>query len=405
MNYTLVKLAFHSVHVDMRKGESAYERKKVFDIVLKFFRSVISGKLYLPNFTTEEHLFFVTTDNQYAALKNIHSQLRNRSLTYYHGHDVSIKHDGSSKYPFWIAYLVSLLAYVRYYFVINKLANKFKKTNRSLGYHYLIALSFGHYFFNNILLKINKPQYLWMSNDHTYPNVAFLYSAKNTGVKSIYLQHASVSPLFPPLAFDYAFLDGEIAYATYKNIGIMGTSVYLSGISKMDGYIGKYPYRTVLSKILICINHLDDAVVFEELIDELARKGYSVTVRKHPYMIRVLRNENEVKISKENIFADSLNDIDFLIAGDSNVHLEATLSNIPCFYLSTSKYFDYYGFLKHGLVIWGGDNLTECIEQVQNYVPQEDVYLRAKPYCASVGTKFENKSTSFILKQLGINDN
>src|SRR5690606_2893843 len=39
--------------------------------------------------------------------------------------------------------------------------------------------------------------------------------ARNLDIKTVYMQHASVSCLFPALNFDYAFLDGESAYETY----------------------------------------------------------------------------------------------------------------------------------------------------------------------------------------------
>ena len=403
MSYNLIKLAFHSVHVDLRKVNSAYEGKTVWDIVVRFFRSIFSGKVYMPKRHRQTHIFFFATQNQYAALENVRNRLSDKSLTYYHGNDVVMNSTYSTKYPFWMVYLISLFTFLKYYSLILKLERKFKAINPRLGYRYLLSLYFGHYFFDIFLLKIHKPRYLWMSNDHTYLNVAFLYAAKKLGVTTIYLQHASVSPLFPPLAFDYAFLDGEVAFQTYKNIGIKGTNVFLSGISKMDGYIGKQSTGKI-SSVLICINHWDDISVFQTLINELVEMKYSVKIRKHPYMTSVLNNESIVEISREKVFMDSLNDIDLLIAGDSNVHLEATLTNIPCFYLSTSKLFDYYGFLQNGLVVWGGRDLEDCLKQVRDYKVEEDVYLRAKPYCASVGTEFENKSTSFVLDKLGIND-
>ena len=57
-----------------------------------------------------------------------------------------------------------------------------------------------------------------MSNDHSPANRALLLVAKSKGIKTVYMQHASVSNLFPVLDFDYSFLDGVNAYNIYKEI-------------------------------------------------------------------------------------------------------------------------------------------------------------------------------------------
>ena len=66
-------------------------------------------------------------------------------------------------------------------------------------------------FFLEELQKI-RPKLALISNDHTVQARSLRISAEILGIKTLYMQHASVSEIFPPLEFDYALLDGEIAY-------------------------------------------------------------------------------------------------------------------------------------------------------------------------------------------------
>jgi hypothetical protein len=403
MNYNIIKLIYHGLHLELKRRKSKHHKENILKMVEKLFRSIFSGKIYLPGLNKKEHFFYIGTKNQYQALFNIRKKVYASSFTYYHGYDVEIQDKVSKKFPFWISYFLGIIAYLLFGKAGIKISRKLTPRNPHLNYYYLGSLLIGQYFLCLLLLKIHRPQYVWLSNDHTPINVAFIYASKRLKIKSIYIQHASVTDLFPPLNFSYAFLDGKMAYHTYSKIGIMGTKVFLCGIAKMDGFINRFPHNLNVFNILVCLNQLDDISQFEILIDNLLSMGFKVKLRKHPYLLKKLKNEDRLELSKENVFMDSLADVDLLIAGDSNVHLEATLSNIPCFYLATSGHFDYYGFLKNELVVWGGRDMEECLKQIKNYTPKKEVYLRANPYCASVGTEFQNRSTTYILIKLGIN--
>jgi len=56
-------------------------------------------------------------------------------------------------------------------------------------------------------------------NDHTPTSAAWLYMAKKLGVNTIYVQHAPVAPIFPPLWFDAAVLHDQQSKETYAAIG------------------------------------------------------------------------------------------------------------------------------------------------------------------------------------------
>src|SRR5690606_33507240 len=123
-----------------------------------------------------------------------------------------------NKFPFWMSYLCAIFFYFFFKKLQTSVANKLSYHNNNINYRYRISLILGYYYVALFLIKLTKPERLWLSNDHTYVNVAFLYASKKLRVKSFYLQHASVSDMFPPLNFDLAFLDGKIALNIYSKI-------------------------------------------------------------------------------------------------------------------------------------------------------------------------------------------
>ena len=362
---------------------------------------MFSLKLYAISTYKQKHFFFFNTNNQFEALKNVYKELNNSAFAYYHGYDLDFSPSiRLRKYPFWISYFFSLFAYFFDYQLISKINNKLKSKNKNTSIKYIACITLGHYYLNKIILKVSKPQYVWLSNDHSYNNVSFIFASKIYNIPSIYVQHASISPIFPSLRFDYAFLDGEIAYRTYSEIGVCGTKVFLYGIPKMDGWINKYSPNAKIKNILICVNEVDDLKKFEKLIDLLLQKNYSVYLRKHPYLGYKFSNESQVVLQKQKTFMEALVGIDIMIGGDSNVHLEAAITNVPSIYFSTSHLWDYYGFFESGLITIASKDENKIISEIENYSYVGNVYLRAKNFCVSIGTSYQNKTTNKIIDEV-----
>jgi len=57
---------------------------------------------------------------------------------------------------------------------------------------------------------------LVVANDHSYPCTTIVKAAQDEGVKTVYIQHASVSDKFPALKFDYALLEGLDSLEKYN---------------------------------------------------------------------------------------------------------------------------------------------------------------------------------------------
>jgi len=88
------------------------------------------------------------------------------------------------------------------------------------------------------------------------------------------------------------------------------------------------------------------------------------------------------------------NEIDLLIAGDSSIHLEAALLNIPSIYFDTyKKNIDWYGFRKNNLIHYA-DNISEIIRLIDQFkTNMPKTREKTKFYCDSVNTKFDGNST------------
>src|SRR5690606_8696155 len=109
--------------------------------------------------------------------------------------------------------------------------------------------------------------------------------------------------------------------------------------------------------ILVCLNSTDNIDIFNLLMKGLINAGFTIKVRLHPYMNPDGLDLSKVVVSTEQSFLESLNNMDLVIAGDSSVHLEATAANIPSFYFSTYKIYDYYGYSENKLVVWSGSSI------------------------------------------------
>lgn len=397
MNYLVSKMIFHGLHLSVKTKKSRGEKKYIISLLNKVFRSIASFKIYMPFFTTSKHVFYVGTNNQNSVLNKIYNRISGNKFVYYHGNDVDICSSDSKKFPFWIAFCISFFSYFFSFKLRSSVKRKLFTVNPNLNFDYEICLLLGFYYLNLLILKISQPKYVWLSNDHTNINVSFIYAAKMLRIKTIYIQHASVSEIFPSLNFDIAFLDGTIAHSIYRKIGIAGTKVFLTGNPKLDGCINKNSNRIDVKKILVCLNSTDDPRKFEGIINQILNMNIKVKLRKHPYLNLNLKNEHLTEVSKEKEFMDCLEDVDLVIAGDSNVHLEATASNIPSMYISSSVFYDYYGFVFNNLVIWSGYNESDLIIEIKKYNPYFNVYKRAKPYFESIDTDFQNRSTEKIL--------
>lgn len=243
-------------------------------------------------------------------------------------------------------------------------------------------------YFHRSLKKFN-PEYVIVSNDHNVANRCLLAVAHEFGIKTVYLQHASVSSLFPALRVDYAFLDGKCAFETYKACEINQPDtgrnapvpiIILSGQKKVLK-------RKLVEKNLViglAINALDNSSEAIRLVEQLNDCGYAVCVRWHPSQKKASKVIKEGLMNSNAFFSDPkieavgdfLGRINWLIAGNSSIHLEAALAGVLPFYfeLTPPEKPDYYGYVKYGLA-----KQVESVDEIIRYIsgaqqcPQPDI--------------------------------
>jgi hypothetical protein len=262
-------------------------------------------------------------------------------------------------------------------------------------------------------LRRVKPEFVVVANDHSVSNRCLLAVARFYKIKTVYIQHATVSEIFPALQVDFAFLDGQYSLETYrqcrKNMPyetheISGPMVFLSGqtktITKANRNFGK--------NVGVAVNMLDDFQAANRLIHSLLEYDYEVIVRLHPRqpgadVIRFNRmyfDFSQVKFS-DPVFEsidEYLGKISFLVAGNSSIHLEAALAGVVPIYfrLNDDVLFDYYGYVRNRIAIEAKslDHVSRIID-AESYDSSIDESA-VRYYSASFGTRWQGREGLFI---------
>lgn len=245
---------------------------------------------------------------------------------------------------------------------------------------------------------------LIVSNDH-FPIIrTFIKQAQNHGVKTIYSQHASVSEFFPPLTFDFSFLDGKESFMKYKSISNICGDVFLIGSPRFD--IITQMKRQESNVIGIAFNEMDDNNKIISLINILEDNGFKhIVVRPHP---RQDKNNPDWSIFttlgceishplQENPFK-FISRLSFLIAGASSIHLDAALLRTPSAIFNLQLYdgdLDYYGYARTGLtpIVKTAYDLVQLIKAP--YLPKTEII---RYYDAAYGTEYDGKSASLAAR-------
>ena len=90
---------------------------------------------------------------------------------------------------------------------------------------------------------------------------------------------------------------------------------------------------------------------------------------------------------------DFLKKVDAIIAGASNILLEAALMNVfPLYYDFAQTHLDWYGFQRSGLVecLSEPEEVCRSIKEICQSKPS--VRTKAKLYCATIGTCYDGRS-------------
>ncbi|WP_299990605.1 hypothetical protein [uncultured Pontibacter sp.] len=252
-------------------------------------------------------------------------------------------------------------------------------------------------------LKQYRPQAIVFANDHNADARAMLLAAKKLGIPTVYVQHSSVSNLFPPLSFDLNLLEGQDSLDKYRQCGPVQGRVEFIGMPKADRFVPLRNESRQVQTLGIACNLMDRVEEVEQLIRQISRDfpQLRILLRPHPrdkrsytFVTGISPNVSLTNARQQSVF-EYLQGIDMLISGNSGIHLEAVLLNVWSVYYNfnpTEELHDYYGFVKHSLVeeATSYDSLKPMLAQGIAHKPQ--VYQRASYYHATVGTAYDGRS-------------
>jgi len=278
------------------------------------------------------------------------------------------------------------------------------KPSFALNYFDLIFYATGYFEYFSSILSKERPHMMVFSNDHNYDSRALLMACTKLNIKTVYIQHASVTNEFPSLSFDLNLLEGEDSLSKYKQCGSITGETHLIGMPKFDPYF-KYikPVIRNIKSIGLAFNTFDNLEIVRSILSYLTNQtDFQITVRPHPQESRnldLILNINNLQVSGKNETAfDFIAKQDVLISGNSSILLEGVLLNIIPFYYSLNPEInDYYGFVKNKLA----EHLSS-IESINNllnrYSDHINVRGRAKFYNATIEDEYDGKSELLALE-------
>ena len=322
-----------------------------------------------------------TSDSIYTSFFRLRSTLNENSTYYFY---LPFRFFRDFLYPiYWLIY----------YF------NNKKKATR---YYDLLITVNGSYEESLRLLKKNKPKAIVFANDHLIIARSMLLAANHLGIKTYYVQHASVSDYFPPLEFSHALLEGMDSQLKYEKCGEVKSKIHLCGMPKFDQFSKQLNVKEKVEVVGLAFKFVDEIEDVFKFVSKLieANSNLKILLRAHPGDDRnmdLLRNFTFSNSKTEPAFS-FLSRIDCLISGESSIHLEAVLLDVYPLHFRFDKtiQFDYYGFVRNNLVehFANINDLNKKLKDLQVLKPK--VQQRAIPYNAAIGSEFYGRSSEKI---------
>ena len=237
-----------------------------------------------------------------------------------------------------------------------------------------------------------------------------LYSKRGLG----YIQHASFTNRMPPFEdFEYLLIYGKDSLNKLITTKSSNNNIFLIGNPMYDEFLSFTKINKDLKSIGICVNNAD---YFDDIISVVKEikstyPSLKLFLRPHPSDPR-FEKMKEFSSLNDLIFSNSrdtnslefLKNIDFHIAGDSNIHLESIFLNIPSIYLNfKDNKKDWYGFLKYKMLC-NANSSTQIIDILKTIdLKNLNVRQLAKPFNSSIDSLFQSKSC--LLADMIIQDN
>ncbi|MFT5829139.1 MAG: hypothetical protein ACI9AB_002108 [Urechidicola sp.] len=201
-------------------------------------------------------------------------------------------------------------------------------------------------------------------NDHIFNSMLLHEVCEQQEVKTVYVQHAPVSPRFPALHHDLNVLFSQDSLAKYRTLDVPKKIFEWVDIRLLASERFKKDQLDGRGAVLFAVNILDDLSKVKDLVQELTMH-FSVIVRPHPRESRDLSGLliNKVSLSKGTSIWEDMNQCEFVLCNESAVPLEAIYYGRSYYKTAmVSKSMDSYGFMSRGLITEEFKNSQVLIE-------------------------------------------
>src|SRR5690606_29498036 len=132
-------------------------------------------------------------------------------------------------------------------------------------------------------LKKYRPQAIVFANDHNADARAMLLAAKQLGIPTVYVQHSSVSHLFPPLAFDLSLLEGQDSLDKYRLCGPVQGRVEFIGMPKADKFVQHRNRNQQVQTLGIACNLMDLTDEVQQLVRNISLDFPELRIQLRPH--------------------------------------------------------------------------------------------------------------------------
>jgi|GEM_PF-2503637 len=364
--------------------------------------------------TTYRQLVYVETINQKNALIDIFLNKENKDESFFMLNDINGKLNipdyDQQDFPTKKSFRKALCYFPKAYLISRKYVKQQKGKINEV--HILINLSL---FMASVRifekkLKQYEIEQVVLTNDHNLHTLSLLLASRNSGIKSYYIQHASVSPAFPKLLAEISLLEGQQAVDIYDQIGNLSKKIYLVGIPRLDGILSlKKSLNTTNITVGFCLKPYYSEQLVKEYIEAISSLGNvkKIILRPHPgnresFYNKLKNYPVEISNARKERPHEFIKKLDVMISGESSIILESALMKVKTIYIDDKvAQYDFYGFVKNSIAtpVHSLEELKEELQQM-DFQKIEEQFDNCKYYCSTVNTAFENSSKDLIIKIL-----
>ncbi len=196
------------------------------------------------------------------------------------------------------------------------------------------------------------PKLAVVANDHSASCVAFSMVMKGLHVPRVYLQHAEVTRIFPPLDFEYNVLRNTHSLDVYRQIALVPNRCFVIARSSVEtNFAPLSRSRYVPQSVVLYPTARIDTEALRTIIQTLSanRSVAKLKIKRHPRCDTLkagLFGETGVEVVDAHLLEDHV-----AIVGNSSMVIELLARGIPvyqCFAFDSFEK-DYYGFVRSGL--------------------------------------------------------